>query len=77
VVNTTPASLEKTKQNNKQAGVFEEVIDTFMLKITVSTVFPHTSFIENSSSKLLSGTQNSFCLVGGMESFLYHLVVRG
>ena len=45
------------KGKNKQAGVFEEVIDTIMLKITI---FTHTSFFENSSSKVPSGMQNCF-----------------
>jgi hypothetical protein len=31
--------LEGNKQKNKQTGVFEEVIDTIMLKITI---FTHT-----------------------------------
>ncbi len=43
--------LEGKKQKNKQISVFEEVIDTIMLKITIHT---QTSFFENSSSKLLS-----------------------
>jgi hypothetical protein len=50
----------RNKQKNKQTCVFEEVIDTFMLKITI---FTHTSFFENSSSKLLSGAQNCFYLL--------------
>jgi hypothetical protein len=38
-----------------------------MLKITI---FTHTSFFENSSSKVPSGMQNCFWLVGGTQIFL-------
>ena len=57
-----------------QTGMFKEVIDTIISEINVST---NMFFWKQQLKTIGSGMQNSFWPVGGTQSFLDHLVVRG